>query len=184
MLVHMNKVVSNEDCRQRLTELATEVQRSGDSIGVQPVAGNPRYQLVAAAALDPDRVRSCVRLGPDKFRRYFGDVRWHAFVDDIPFGIEMRGELVAVFQRCPEVRAPVSDAFRAEYARRQGNATSDLNRRVAALEAAVAALSARLGGSDASLRAKSPPLPGKSPPLPGKSPPLRAKSPPSRPKGP
>jgi hypothetical protein len=141
---HMIKMVSNEECRLQLTELATEVQKTGIAIGVHPAGGKPRYQLVAEVALEPDRVRSSVRVGPDRFRRYFSDIRGLAFFDDIPFALIIRGQLTAVFQRNPAFRPVIADAFRAEFASRQGKAAPDLAGRVSELEARLEAMNARL----------------------------------------
>jgi hypothetical protein len=140
----MAKTVSNEECRLRLTDLAAEVRQTGVAIGVYAVAGQPRYQLAPEAALDPARVQSCVRIGPDKFRRHIGEYRGLALFDDIPFGLVIRGELVAVFQRDPGYDPAVIDEVRAEFARRQGKPSADLPSRIAVLEATVKRLGARL----------------------------------------
>lgn len=147
------KMVSNEECRLHLTELATEVRQTGRAIGVFPVGGQPRYELAPVAALDPERVRICVRIGPDRFRRYFGDIRGLAYYDDIPFGLESRGELLAIFQRYPGFRPTVPDAFRAEFASNRGKGSLDAEQRIAALEATMEKLSARLDDQAALLRA-------------------------------
>jgi hypothetical protein len=149
----MVKTVSNEECRLRLTELATEARQTGLAIGVYPVAGQPRYQLAPEVAVDPERVRSCVRIGPDRFRRYFGEIRALALFDDIPFGLIISGNLVAIFQRHPGYRSAVADEFRAEFAERQGKAPPDLPQRVSVLETAVESLGAKLDDLSAVLRA-------------------------------
>lgn len=149
MLYHMTKIVSNEDFRLHLTELATDVRQTGKPIGIHSGTGNPKFELVPEGALSSDRVRSCVRLGPDKFRRYLGDIRALAFLDDIPFGIELRGQLTAVFQRRAGVRPTVAEAFRAEFARRQGDVPPDLLHQLAAVQAAVEKLSARVDDQQA-----------------------------------
>jgi hypothetical protein len=140
----MVKPISNEECRLRLTELAEEVRRTGIPIGVHSVAGKPRYQLISEAKLDSDRVRNCVRLGPDKFRKYFSEVRALALHEDIPFGLMVHGNLIAIFQRDPDYRFAKADEFRAEFKRRGGKRPSDLSRRILALETEVAALSVKM----------------------------------------
>jgi hypothetical protein len=129
----MDKIVSNEELRLRITEYAEEVRRKGNSIGVNLVGGTPRYQLMPEARVEPDRARRCVRVGADRFRRDFGDIRVLAFYDDIAFGIEIRGQLAAVFERCRNVRPRIGDEFRAQW-----GAASDLNIRVTNLEQAMA----------------------------------------------
>ena|SRR5437868_13055774 len=140
----MNKIVSNEELRLRITEYAEEVQRTGNPLGVNLVGGRPRYQLMPEAAVDPGRAQRCVRVGPDRFRRDFGDIRALTFYDDMAFGIEIRGELAAVFERCRNVRPRIGDEFRAEW-----GAAADLNIKVTNLEQAVAALTARLAALEA-----------------------------------
>ena|SRR5947209_1604613 len=149
---HMRKTVSNEDCRLRLTELATEVRQAGVPIDVYAVAGQPRYQLSPENALEPDRIRSSVRIGPDKFRRYFSEIRGLALFDDIPFALVIRGELVAVFQRHPTYRPVIAGEFRAEFAKRQAHSSSDLPDRISAIEQHVETLRAKLEDQSEQIR--------------------------------
>jgi hypothetical protein len=150
--VRMVKVISSEELRLHLTELATEVQKTGTPIDVHPVAGQPRYQVASASALDPQRVRTCVRVGPDWFRRHMSEVRGLALFDDIPFGLTIRGQLVAVFQRHPAYRPLIVDQVRAKFASLPGASGPDFSHRISALEAAVEALKARLDNQPASIR--------------------------------
>jgi hypothetical protein len=147
----MAKAVSNEELRLRLVEIALEVQKTGIAVDVH-VGGHPRFQVASATALDPERVRICVRVGADWFRKNFTEVRFLALFDDIPFGLSNRGQLVAIFQRHPSYRPSVVDQVRAKFASNQGASTPDLNQRVSALEATVQALSARLDNQAAPLR--------------------------------
>ena len=149
----MVKTVSNEELRLRLTELATEVRQTGVAIGVHAVAGQPRYQLAPEAALDPARVQSCVRIGPDRFRRHIGEYRGLALFDDIPFGLVIRGELTAIFQRDPGYDPSVVNEARAEFARRQGKPSTDALNRIAVLEAAFERFGAKLDDHSALIRA-------------------------------
>ena len=103
--------------------------------------------------MDPDRVQSCVRIGPDRFRRHIGEIRGLALFDDIPFGIVICGDLVAIFQRHPGYRPAVADEIRAEFAKRQGKAPPDLLNRVSVLEAAVERLIAKLDDQSALIHA-------------------------------
>ena len=107
----MNKIVSNEELRLRITEYAEEVQRTGNPLGVNLVGGRPRYQLMPEAAVDPSRAQRCVRVGPDRFRRDFGDIRVLTFYDDMAFG----GDAITIsFPFSISTRTlPFSPAFRA-----------------------------------------------------------------------
>jgi hypothetical protein len=150
--VRMVKVISSEELRLRLTQLATEVQKTGTPIDVHPIAGQPQYQVASATALDPQTVRTCVRVGPDWFRRHMSEVRGLALFDDIPFGLTIRGQLVAVFQRHPEYRPLIVDQVRAKFASLRGASSPDLTHRISALEAAVEALKARLDNQPTPIR--------------------------------
>lgn len=139
----MAKAVSNEEFRIHLTELASEVRQTGDSIDVQ-VNGKPRYQIASSKTADPERLRTCVRVGPHWLRKNLTEARGLALFDDIPFGLTVRGEVAVIFQRHPSYRPAIVDEVRAEFASRQGNVAPDLASRVSALEARVDAMSARL----------------------------------------
>jgi hypothetical protein len=139
----MVKAVSNEEFRIHLTELASEVRQTGEVIDVQ-VNGKPRYQIASSKTVDPERLRTCVRVGPHWLRRNLAEVRGLALFDDIPFGLTVRGEVAVIFQRHPSYRPAIVDEVRANFASRQGKAAPDLASRVSELEARVEAMNARL----------------------------------------
>jgi hypothetical protein len=141
--LYMSKAVSNEQFRIHLTELASEVRQTGEAIDVQ-VSGKPRYQIASSKTVDPERLRTCVRVGPHWLRKNLTEVRGLALFDDIPFGLTIRGEVAVIFQRHPSYRPAIVDEVRGKFASRQGKAPPDLASRVSILEAQVKALVARL----------------------------------------
>ena len=135
---------TTEALRLHLTDLAVQVQTEGASYGVQASRGRPRYQLAALPLVEPEVIRSCVRIRPDEFRRHFSEIRALVRIDDVPFGVVVRGELTAIFRRHPEYRPAAAERYREEFVTHQNEAPNNLDVRVKALEAKVTAISAKL----------------------------------------
>jgi hypothetical protein len=154
----MEDQITTEALRLRVADLATQVNAAGTACGVQAVRGQPRYQLTSVALVAPVRARACVRIGPDEFRRHFPEIRALVRIDDVPFGIVVRGELLAIFQRHPTYRPTAADRYRKEFLERQGESPTDLRTRVAALETELTALTVKLGNQAARISALEAPV--------------------------
>jgi hypothetical protein len=152
-VVMTEEVITTEALRLHVADLAIRVQAASATCGIHSVRGPPRYQLAALALVDPRRVRASVRIGPDEFRRHFSEIRALVRIEDVPFGIVVRGDLIAVFQRHPTYRPSAADRYRAEFLDRQGEPASDLTVRVAILEATLTAVSAEMGDQAARISA-------------------------------
>lgn len=145
-------------------DLTASVQEAGEPIGADaeessarkisdPVALEVEFEDGPPRRSDPaiEAFRRYVTEAQEleKFRRYFPEIRGLASFDDIPFGLIIRGELTAIFQRHPSYHPTIVDEFRAEFASRQGKTAPDLSSLVSALEARMDALNARLGEQSA-----------------------------------
>jgi hypothetical protein len=145
--------ITTEALRLHLVDLAVQVQSTVGSRGIQAVRGQPRYQLAAVALVDRERLRTCVRIKPDEFRRHFSEIRALVRVEDVPFGIIVRGQVAAVFQRHPTYRPTAAEEYRAEFVARQGEAPDDLGVRLRAIEEKLTAVGAQLADQAARVNA-------------------------------
>ena len=93
--------IRTEELRLRIGELAAQVHENGIVFAVGSTRGTPRYQLVPLVVVGEKVKSSCVRIGPDQFRRDASDIRALIRIHDIAFGIVIRGELAAVLRRHP-----------------------------------------------------------------------------------
>jgi hypothetical protein len=137
------ELITTEELRLHLADLAAQVQTAGASYGVHATRGGPRYQLAALALVDREHVRACVRVTPDEFRRGSSEIRALVRINDVPFGIVVRGELTAIFRRHPTYRPALADRYWGEFLARKAEAPNDLAVRVNALEEKVAELTAK-----------------------------------------
>jgi hypothetical protein len=138
------EIITTEALRLNLADLAARIHNAGASYGVQVTRGGPRYQLAAIALVERERVRACVRVTPVEFRRHSSEIRALVRIDDVPFGIIVRGELTAIFQRHPTYRPVAADRYRKEYLTGQTEASNDLDVRIYALEAEMVAFGAAI----------------------------------------
>jgi hypothetical protein len=106
------EIITTEAMRVRLRELALELQAECASVGIRSGRGSPRYQLAAPQLLDPERLRTCVPVTPDEFRRKSGEIRALVRLEDVPFGITIDKLVKAIFQRHPSYRPSAADEFR------------------------------------------------------------------------
>ena len=123
-----------EELRLRTSELAVEVQTRQVLFGVRTGRGKPRYQLTPISLVDPERVRSCVHITADRFRRKSAEIRALVRVDDVPFGILVGRELRAIFQRHPSYTPTDIQQYRAEFNAHQAKAGQDVGDLSRALE--------------------------------------------------
>jgi hypothetical protein len=149
----IEETITTEELRLHVAELAAKAHIANASFAVQASRGGPRYQLAAVCLVDAERARACVRVTPDEFRRHSSDIRALARVDDVPFGIVVRGQLMAIFARHPQYRSDAATRFRDEFLARQSKAPGDLGDRVNALSAKVATVGAILEEHTARLEA-------------------------------
>jgi hypothetical protein len=135
---------TTEALRLRVAELAMQVQAAGTACSFQAVRGRPRYQLAPVALVEAERARACVRIKPDEFRRHFSEIHALVRIENVPFGIVVRGELTAIFQRHPTYRPTAAERYQAEFLARQNDASDDLWNRLTAVDNKLAAFEARL----------------------------------------
>jgi hypothetical protein len=137
-------IITTEDLRLHLSDRAAEVHAAGASCGVQATRAGPRYQLAALSLVDDEHVRTCVHVSPDEFRRHSSEIRALVRIDDVPFGVVVRGELKAIFRRHPTYRPAAADRYRREFLAHQTEAPDDLRGRVTDLETRVTHLTSKL----------------------------------------
>jgi hypothetical protein len=134
------ELLTTEALRLRVAELAIQVQTAGTACSFQAVRGRPRYQLAPVALVEGERVRACVRIKPDEFRRHFSEIRALVRIANVPFGIVVRGELTAIFQRHPRYHPGAAQRYQAEFLARQNGAPDDLRNWLTAVDNKLAAL--------------------------------------------
>jgi len=85
----------------------------------------------------------CVRLGPDELRRNFSEIRSLVRLEDIPFGVIVDDQVIAILRRHPDYRPAAADSYRAMY-RRQPEKTDagSIKNRVIAIESRLGAIEA------------------------------------------
>jgi hypothetical protein len=135
-------IIPMEELRLRTSELAVQVQTCQVLFGIRTGRGKPRYQLAPISLVHPERVRSCVQITADRFRRKSAEIRALVRVDDVPFGILVRRELQAIFQRHPSYTPTDMEQYRAEFNARQAKAGQDVGDLSRALENRITAVEA------------------------------------------
>jgi hypothetical protein len=141
------ETISTETFRVGISNLALQVQTERSSFGIRAGRGQPRYQFAALALVDPERVRACVRVTPDEFRRKSGEIRALVRLEDVPFGILIRKEVKAIFQRHPSYRPTAAERYREEYLARQGKMRNELGDSLRSLEARMSAIELKQAAS-------------------------------------
>jgi hypothetical protein len=140
-------VLNTTDVKRHLAEVAHSVRRSRTPANLGPTSTRARYRLSPADALPQGIV--AVRVGVDEARKHFFAIRSLLEVeDDIAFGIEVDGEVIAVLHRHPEytmsTAARYRETWRALQVLQRGNKQS-LAQRNAELEKALEQAVAILG---------------------------------------
>ena len=119
------QIISTEPLRGRLRDLALELETECASFGIQAGRGQPRYQLAAPGLVDPERLRTCVPVTPDEFRRKSGEIRALVRLEDVPFGILIDKTVKAIFQRHPSYQPSAAERYREMYRKNRGEARID-----------------------------------------------------------
>jgi hypothetical protein len=140
------QIITTEALRGRLRDLALELETECASVGIQAGRGRPRYQLAAPQLVDPERLRTCVPVTPDEFRRRSGEIRALVRLEDVPFGILIDKAVKAIFQRHPSYRPSAAERYREMYRIKRGEAPVDAVA-LRALESRVTDIEERYAGS-------------------------------------
>src|SRR5947208_15691402 len=114
------QIISTETLRGRLRDLALELETESASFGIQAGRGQPRYQIAAPGLVDPERLRTCVPVTPDEFRRKSGEIRALVRLEDVPFGILIDKTVKAIFQRHPSYQPSAAERYREMYRKNRG----------------------------------------------------------------
>lgn len=140
------QIITTEALRGRLKDLALELETECASVGIQAGRGRPRYQLTATQLVDPERLRTCVPVTPDEFRRKSGEIRALVRLEDVPFGILIDKAVKAIFQRHPSYQPSAAEQYREMYRINRGEAPTDAVA-LGALESRVTDIEKRYAGS-------------------------------------
>lgn len=150
----MTDCIKTDTFRRGLSDYARRVAATKEPIPIGTTGGRPTYLLVPAQEEQPTQIQ-CVRVGPDELRRNFSEIRSLVRLEDIPFGLIVDDQLIALFTRHPDYRPAAADNYRAMYrgqpektdARNIKNRVTAVETRlkaIGALELVIADLSARL----------------------------------------
>jgi hypothetical protein len=147
----MIEPIATDAFRRKVTDYAREASDTNESIAVGTTGGRPTYLLSPVPEDQRDQIR-CVRLGPDELRRNFSEIRSLIRLEDIPFGVMVGDQLIAILRRHPDYRPAAADNYRAMYRHEPDKTKGRIvesridatETRLSALEATLAGLSARL----------------------------------------
>jgi hypothetical protein len=147
----MKECISTDAFRRKVTDYAREAADTEEPIAVGTIGRRPTYLLSPVPAGQRAHV-PCVRLGPDELRRNFTEIRSLIRLEDIPFGVMVNDQLIAILRRHPQYHPAAADNYRAMYlhepdktaGRSVESRVRSIEPRLNAVEATLAELSARL----------------------------------------
>lgn len=160
----MIEAIKTDAFRRSVTEYARRVANGKEPIPIGTTGGRPTYLLVPVPEGQRSEIR-CVRIGPDELRRNFPEIRSLIRLEDIPFGLNVDDQLMAILRRHPDYRPAAADEYRALYRRdieKTGNDTpkkvvvAPVAPRITALEATVTEVSTRLAAIESALATRRP----------------------------
>jgi len=145
------EILNTTDVKRRLAEVALDVRRSRAPADMGPTSSHARYRLSPPDALPDDIREAAVHVGVDEGRRHFSAIRSLLETeDDIAFGIEVDGEMIAILHRHPDYNTGTAvryrETWRAQRVLQRGGDQNIVQRNAelkSALEQVVAALGRR-----------------------------------------
>jgi hypothetical protein len=112
--------IANDEFRKKLTELAIQALKHGVTFDIGTSTKKPTYRLAPPNKVPANVLKGAVPVRPERARKKLNTIRAMLRVlDDMAFGIEIGGEVVAILTRHPSLDLADIREFRQEHLKRR-----------------------------------------------------------------